>query len=92
MGFCHSRVFRDTVCSQVVFGIGVLATPENKPLTSDCFQCVFFCQFLSKVKENAEFQKHLNTTNSPAEQVLLLLVKCLEIILVFQHNAQFQRN
>ena len=91
MGFCHSLVFRDTVCSQVVFGIGVLVTSENKSLTFGCFQCVFR-QFLSEVKQNAEFQKHLNATNSSPEQVLLLLMKCLDIILAFEHNAQFWHN
>lgn len=95
MGLCHSLIFRDTVCPQVFSGIGALATSENKSFAFGCFQFIFCCQFLSKVKEKkkkAEFQKHLNATNSSPEQVLLLLVKCLETVLVFQHNAQFQHN
>lgn len=45
MGFCHSLIFKDTVCSQVIFEIGVLATSENKSLTSGGFQFVLFCHF-----------------------------------------------
>lgn len=64
-------LFSDTICSQVFFGIGALATSAEKSLTFGCFQCVFFCQFLSRVKQNAEFQKHLNATNPSPERVLL---------------------